>query len=114
VKRHLESCVRTAIRVRQEREEYEETYPMYCESCEGWGGIVEVDDPAFTLPSDIGDDSVDIDPCEDCIGKGLCPRCLNQYDPDEDEECSFCGFVLGTTEGMPYPHFCHCGESDDE
>lgn len=114
MKRHLESCVRTAISVRQAREEYEDQYPMHCESCEGWGGTVYVADPAFTLVPDIGENQVDIDPCRDCLEQGLCPRCSNSYDPEEEDNCSFCDFELGVTEGKPYPHTCICGDEEDE
>lgn len=113
--KHLESCVRRAIEIRKRREEYDDLYPMHCELCEGWGGTVNVTDPSMAMQSVFGDNSVAIDDCPHCIGGGKCPRCGSDYNADEnsedyDEECSFCGFRLGVTEGKPYPHICVCHE----
>lgn len=115
--KHLESCVRRAIHVRTKREEYNDDYPMHCEDCEGWGGTITIKDPSMAVESEIGENAVDVDNCESCIAKGKCPRCYSDYnaDPDSDDyedKCSFCEFVLGETEGKPYPHTCCCEELD--
>lgn len=111
--KHLESCVRRAIDVRLKREIYNDTYPYHCEDCEGWGGTVDVHDPSMAVDSEFGENSVEVDNCESCIGRGKCSRCGSDYDADHesddyDEECQFCGFILGETEGKPYPHECFC------
>lgn len=116
--RHLESCVRNAVSTREKREEYNDNYPMYCEGCEGWGGTITVSDPYLSTTPDLGDNSVEVDNCPDCIERGKCPRCGSgyasyEYSDDFDDSCSFCGFVLGVTEGKPYPHSCICDSLED-
>lgn len=108
--RHLESCVRLAIKVRDETEEYENTYPNYCPYCEGWGSYIEVDDPSFSLETEVGDTSVEIQPCDHCMSQGFCPRCGEEFDHEEESSCSSCGFIWGETAGKPYPHICICGD----
>jgi hypothetical protein len=115
--KHLESCVKRAIAVRTAREDYNDSFPMHCESCEGWGGTIDVQDPSMALDSVFGDNSLDIDDCESCIQRDKCPRCGSDYitdseSADYEEDCSFCGFILGVTEGKPYPHECFCIQLD--
>lgn len=116
--KHLESCVRTAINTRKRREDYNDDYPMYCEHCEGWGGTITVTDPSMSTIPDLGENSVEVDDCQHCISKGKCPRCNSDYTTDQDaedcdDECNFCGFELGVTEGKPYPHSCVCEELEE-
>lgn len=117
--KHLESCVRRAVKVRSDREHYDGLHPMYCEECEGWGGTITVTDPSMSKTSEVGEDSAPVDDCEYCIGQGRCPRCASDYNADVesvdfDDSCTFCGFVLGETEGKPYPHVCICGDTESE
>jgi hypothetical protein len=113
MKRHLESCVRRAVDLRGKREDFNEQYPYHCRHCEGWGGTITIDDPSMAVASVVGESAVDVDACEHCLGKGKCPRCGSQLDPEDDEPCSFCEFELGKTEGKPYPHGCFCEELED-
>jgi hypothetical protein len=102
--------------VRVERDSYNFDYPTHCYSCEGWGGVVYITDPAMTLTSEVGERTAEVTNCENCIQRGRCPRCMESYntDPessDYEEECSTCGFRLGETPGKPYPHICICEDS---
>ena len=70
-----------------ERTEYQETYPNYCESCEGWG--------MFKTPYG------HIEGCKECITKRRCPRCgenaLNKMDT-----CGKCSWHWGdNNRGLP-------------
>jgi hypothetical protein len=69
-----------------ERTEYQETYPDYCRTCQGWGTI------KFASPH------VQIEPCKECIPNGRCPPCgenaLNKMDT-----CDKCGWYWD--DGLP-------------
>jgi hypothetical protein len=91
---------------------------MHCESCEGWGGLITVTDPSLSVASIFGDNSVEVEDCPSCVAIGKCPRCCSNFNNDSDSEdydefCTFCNFILGETEGKPYPHYCLCGELEE-
>ncbi len=59
----------------------------------------------------------DIEPCEQCTEKGLCPRCGAKVWAINDDEipetpCSQCGWDWDKNEGdvMPQPYECACYE----
>jgi hypothetical protein len=61
------------------RSEYLKRYPNYCKSCEGWGGFKKLDRPPYLWH------------CNDCIKKGLCPRC-GEASLNPLFKCTLCGW----------------------
>ena len=80
--------------------EYEAKWPKYCKKCKGWGVFTwrENASPHGSgeyWPMDMSD------PCEDCVGKGICARCGELGMPVVDDEllegpCTACGWKYDT------------------
>ena len=73
-----------------ERTEYQETYPNYCKTCQGWG--------SFKSPASPHDH---VEGCKECITNRRCPRCgenaLNKMDT-----CGKCGWYWDdNNRGLP-------------
>lgn len=73
---------------------YRIKYPDYCKSCLGWGVV------SFTQSHPYGSTTASetlSEPCETCVGNGLCPRCMKpvQCQPDYGDlvlPCPHCGW----------------------
>lgn len=127
-KKHFESCINDYVRTTNERADFEDKYPYFCETCEGWGNVYFIEEADIT--SDSSDESptddedgdefstefaslaeeLESEPCPDCLALLKCPKCGNELDiddPTEEYTCSFCD-AEHTDEGMPRKHKCNC------
>ena len=62
-----------------DRTEYEKIYPNYCKKCEGWGMFKRLSPDIYFWD------------CEECITKGVCPRC-GEKALDTMDSCTKCGW----------------------
>jgi ribosomal protein L37E len=54
-----------------------------------------------------------LEPCPDCVGNGICPRC-GEHSLDlggSRNKCISCGWEEYESEGLGFNHFCMCGYS---
>lgn len=80
-------------------QEFDERYPAYCRTCQGFGLVGDVGySPEDGFP----------EPCPDCIEKGRCPRCgviglQLRLDGDGDvmADCLRCGWTEADPCGRP-------------
>ena len=68
--KHTASCQKQ----KQLAEEYEKQWPNYCKKCHGTGEVSWQENQS-PLGSGCYWPETFTDFCEDCIGKGICPRC---------------------------------------
>lgn len=84
---HSEACqVATAERER-ERAAFLSRWPNACRTCGGWGVITHTENQSpigsgYYWPETLAD------PCDDCTGKGKCPRCGKIIFPDDDRNAT--------------------------
>jgi hypothetical protein len=114
---HEHSCVKSTIRSLIRRAAYKRAWPNYCQFCEGAGEYHWMENRApwgecwMTSEYDI---------CDECIGKGVCPRCGQDVPAQEGFEvwgeecpltpCPHCGWNWGETEGdvLDAQSECYC------
>lgn len=81
---------------------WEKAWPHHCKSCYGKGGESWTEMHGFKHGA--GEQMYDI--CEDCVGKGNCPRCgATSWPLDNEEEtpCSTCNWNWCRSEGDACP-----------
>jgi hypothetical protein len=121
--KHAESCTKAHENWEKDMVKFEERFPAYCRTCEGWGGKWEQFDPSPAGIMLSPGTMTDFDPCPNCVDQGVCPRCKQTLDMDMKEEYYICHDCNWTDEDNgedygvpPYPE-CHCdllGSSGDE
>ncbi len=115
---HTEICKKITKKQAEEYKTYIETYPNYCKTCQGSGGLLEIG--SYWQPDNW-------EPCDDCVGQGRCPQCgyLHQSEadfmadlekgnerifPDDFQQpLTCCGWAEG--DGCPHPpewDYCNC------
>lgn len=120
-KRHKLSCLKrlrkeadTYARWMREYQAFRRAWPHACETC-GASGMVHDAGDFYQPPMD--------EPCDDCIGKGKCPRCgaIIFGEDDEGTDCPICGWTMGHAErhivasetmpsDCPVEFYCGCRE----
>lgn len=90
--------------------DYEQLYPNYCRTCQGWGGRWSKYDPSPSGVALSPGYMEEFDPCPDCLDKMKCPRCGGNVYHDEEnyEVCPICLFKTEETDGLPQPPECYC------
>jgi hypothetical protein len=88
--------------------EYEERWSDHCDTCHGAGGWMVAYDPSPAGVALSPGFMWEFEPCQDC--EGLCPRCAQPMDHNEDTPCPHCGWNWGKSEGdaMPESPECWC------
>ena len=104
---HTKECDTYIARTKEEIEKYVKKWPNYCSSCHGAGGFYSPG--SYWQPPDF-------DICDNCVGKGKCPRCGAESFVSEDSDiqiCSSCQFDLNKDQGMPENGECTCWVDED-
>lgn len=97
---HTKECDKYVNEARKEVEAYISMWPNYCNNCSGSGG--------FYYPGSYWQPP-DFEPCDECVGKGKCPRCgAESFTDDSFNVCSSCQFSLTDGIGMPSRGECIC------
>lgn len=110
---HTQQCRQNQRRLEADRREYLRKWPNHCTVCKGWGGDWVEFDPSPPGVSLSPGSMVEFDPCQECAGKGICPRCRSGVGQDlfkQKASCPHCGFVESETEGLPDGPECECWE----
>lgn len=80
----------TAMELHAAQRAYDAAYPSSCRACNGEGAFYF---PGVYMYRDGSGEPPSTDICEDCVGKGRCPRCGAQHDEDwEGDVCATCGW----------------------
>ncbi len=78
-------------------------HPNHCTKCNGAGSNGKPSDPSVGL--------YDPEPCEHCIGQGICPECGHQHDDEWDgETCDACGWTWENPSAVVWE--CTCWEDE--
>ena len=121
--KHHKTCIDAHENWEDQVSQYKHDYPNYCKSCNGWGGNYSRYDPS---PSGISLGSgymLDYEPCEDCVEKGICPRCgkvsdniITALSDGDCGVCEHCGWSMEEThvDGIPDEPECYCDYYEEE
>ena len=107
---HTPECLTSYDKWLSEKTEYERQWPNYCRNCRGWGYI----------PAGYEYGAPILDPCDECVDQGRCPRCNYQIyeSPCDDWEdgtvCPKCGWHDGVTEGIVDEPECWCWINEEQ
>jgi hypothetical protein len=107
--KHKDGCIE--LQKMEDRELFKQAWPEHCTKCEGWGGFWHSFDPSPSGVSLSAGSMMELDPCEDCVVLGKCPRCGLQDDAevsDEFEHCRSCDWRWDFSDGMPEYDICGC------
>jgi hypothetical protein len=112
---HTEECgERTAI-AEQLIAEYKASWPKYCQHCGGLG-VVTYQENQAPIGSGMVWNEETAEVCDECIGKGMCPRCgeyiSEPWCVNQMERCPKCGFLPSEDGGIPSQYECNCWEKD--
>lgn len=74
-------------------------HPKHCQKCHGHGSNGAPSDPSVGMYG--------AEPCEECLGKGICPVCGTQHDEDWDSNnCTGCGWSWEGESESPWQDCC--------
>ena len=113
---HTKQCSQRQEAHKASLTEYLEAWPDYCRTCNG-AGQFETHDSV-----DYGSTTVDLpgqEPCEECSGKGVCPRCGKEIPEDHEfwmvgDPCPHCEFAWGREAGDLLPEYeCDCWPTEE-
>jgi len=116
---HTELCKQQHTRSSIERARYVARWPEYCIYCEGEGKMCYTYDPSPPGVSLSPGYMEDCDPCSECLGQGICPRCgkevwdyedwdYEDYSNDDPLTCPLCGWRESNPDCLPAEAECLC------
>lgn len=116
--RHTPACLAARSAQRRERQTYCRAWPNHCWKCHGEGLATWRENAA---PHGSGESwpMENIEPCEHCIGQGICPRCGsddNNFAEDDSDggnmKCNSCGWKEGDAGCPEVTDDCGCFEDN--
>ena len=106
---HSENCLNIRAAYQRECDKFESEFPNYCRQCRGNGGFWYSYDPSPSGVSLAAGSMSDFEPCEDCIGLGICPQCGSGLPDDEHWICPGCDWDFDNPRpGLPDPSIMAC------
>lgn len=108
---HTEDCNRRKAKYEADLAAFEQAHPNYCRVCGGRGGFAYNYDPSPAGVSLSPGYMTEVEPCSECVERGVCPLCT-QHTLDEDgEKCSNCEWKWDDPNVPSKPEFeCYCWE----
>lgn len=107
-------CDETIEKAEKARREWAEKWPNHCKTCEGHGEFHFTENGA---PHGAGYWPMDMsEPCDDCTGKGICPRCgaVDAIDEEGYGPCEKCGWKYDDLGMPPEPEIWGCPTMFDD
>jgi hypothetical protein len=99
---HTPECQAFVVQYAEAVRRFEEQYPQYCRTCEGWGRFEYAFDPSPPGVALSPGYLTEVVLCNDCEGRGLCALCRTPLDEAGTRGCGC------PDEGYPAAPECLC------